>query len=359
LAELLACPECSASLDLEIHDRDNEEILAGLLRCSTCRIDFPIRDGIPRFVASDAYVASFSFEWKRWQRTQFDTQSRKLTESTSVVSTGTRPQELAAKLVPDVGCGTGRFMDVLARAEAETVGVNLSLAVEVARQNLRSLPNCHLIQADALCLPFPSGTFDFSYSIGVLHHTPKPRQAFLRMAETLKPQGVAAIWVYPQRRLTETFRYSPERVNEVLAQDVNYQIPARWQKLVSRVAPELDWMMEASNRVQRCFTTCLPRRWLYALCHVAIPLYYVYRIPIFYPLRLLTKIAMHPDPERRVLDTFDWYSAHYQWKHTYAEVQAWFEEAGLENITLLPRPVALRGKKSAQFSDAKARGRMD
>jgi SAM-dependent methyltransferase len=346
LAELLACPECSASLQLEIQHRDNEEILAGLLRCSKCRRDFPIRGGVPRFVPSDAYVASFSFEWKRWQRTQFDTESRRLTESTFVVSTGTRPRELAAKLVLDVGCGTGRFMDVLARVGAETVGLDLSLAVEVASQNLRSLPNCHFIQADALCPPFRPGTFDFAYSIGVLHNTSDSRQSFLRMAETLRPQGVAAIWLYPRRRLTETFQYFPEQVNEVLAQDVNYRIPSKWQKLVSRVAPELDWMMEASSRFQRFFTTRLPSRWLYALCHVAIPLYYVYRIPIFYPLRLLTKIAMHPDPEWRVLDTFDWYSAHYHWEHTYEEVQAWFEEAGLENITLLPRPVALRGKKS-------------
>jgi len=71
--------------------------------------------------------------------------------------------------------------------------------------------------------------------------------------------------------------------------------------------------MEASSRMQRFVTTRLPTRWLYALCHAAIPLYYLYRIPLFYPLRLLTKIAMYPDPEWRVLDTFDWYSARYQW----------------------------------------------
>ncbi len=86
--------------------------------------------------------------------------------------------------------------------------------------------------------------------------------------------------------------------------------------------------MEASSRMQRLVTTRLPTRWLYALCHAAIPLYYLYRIPLFYPLRLLTKIAMDPDPEWRVLDTFDWYSARYQWKHTYAEVRSWFEGAG-------------------------------
>ena len=180
LADLLVCPDCTASLELEIRARDQEEILAGLLRCGRCRCDFPIQEGIPRFVPSDAYAASFSFEWKKWQRTQFDTESQKRSESTFVVSTGKRPQELAGKLVLDVGCGSGRFMDVLARAGAEIVGLDLSLAVEVARQNLGCRPNCHLVQADALSPPFRPGTFDFAYSIGALHHTSDSRQAFLR-----------------------------------------------------------------------------------------------------------------------------------------------------------------------------------
>jgi methylase of polypeptide subunit release factors len=47
-------------------------------------------------------------------------------------------------------------MDVLARAGAEIVGLDLSPAVDVARQNLRSLPNCHFIQADALYPPVSS-----------------------------------------------------------------------------------------------------------------------------------------------------------------------------------------------------------
>ncbi len=347
LAELLACPDCAGPLRLDVHRQDNDEILAGLLGCPKCRCDFPIRDGIPRFVQSDAYAASFSFEWKRWRRTQFDTESRRLSESTFVVSTGTQPQDLAGKLALDVGCGSGRFMDVVARAGAEIVGLDLSLAVDVARQNLHTLPNCHFVQADALFPPFRPGTFDFAYSIGVLPNTSNSREGFMRMARTLKPQGVAAIWVYPSRRLSETFQYFPDRVNEVLSQDSNYRIPAKWQKFVSRIAPALDWARETSSRVERCFTTRVPSRWLYALCHVAVPLYYLYRVPVFYPLRLLAKIAMHPDSKRRVLETFDWYSPRYQWKHTYPQVQAWFEKAGFENITLLPRPVAARGNRPA------------
>jgi uncharacterized protein YbaR (Trm112 family) len=58
LAELLACPDCSASLELEIQARDPQEILAGLLHCARCRCDFPIQEGMPRFALSDAYATS-------------------------------------------------------------------------------------------------------------------------------------------------------------------------------------------------------------------------------------------------------------------------------------------------------------
>ncbi len=345
IAKLLACPDCQLPVQLEVRSRQGENVLSGILRCSACGREFPIRDGIPRFVTGGDYASTFSFEWKRWRRTQYDTASRKTSEATFLASTGRRPEELRAKLVLDAGCGAGRYMDLAARAGAEVVGMDLSLAVEVAQENLGTFPKCHFLQADLLSPPFLPGAFDFVYSIGVLHHTPSPRQGFLRLARMLQPGGEMATWVYPHYRLAESFEYFPGQVNEVLAHDVNFRIPPARQGLVRRFAKILDWTMETSSAFERFFSTRLPPRWLYALCHLAIPLYYLYRIPLFYPLRLVTKIAMDADPEWRVLDTFDWYSPPYQWKHTYPEVRAWFEEAGLEQITLLPRPVALRGRR--------------
>lgn len=345
LVKILACPHCRVGLQLECIDSRDDTVRSGFLCCLKCGVRFPIRDGIPRFVSAADYVSTFSFEWKRWRRTQIDTQSRRTSESTFQAATGAPLVDWKGKLVLDAGCGAGRYMDVAARAGAEVVGVDLSLAIEVAQENLGHLPNCHFIQADLLCLPFFPDTFDFIYSIGVLHHTPDTRRSFSGLVETLKPGGEAAIWVYPRYRLAETFDHFPDRVNEVLAHDVIFRIPAKWQGLVRRSARLLDWTTGASTALQRVFTTRLPPRWLYGLCHAAIPLYYLYRIPLFYPLRLLTKIAMDPDPQWRVLDTFDWYSPKYQWKHTYAEVQGWFEAAGLTEVAILPRPVAVRGMK--------------
>jgi SAM-dependent methyltransferase len=345
LTRLLACPDCHRPLGLEVHESQGEEIRKGILDCARCGVSFPVLEGIPRFVSTDALARSFAWEWKRWRRTQFDTADRHSAQSAFLASTGRQPQDFAGKLVLDAGCGAGRYLDLLARAGTEVVGVDLSRAVEVARDNFRDYPNVHLVQADVAHPPFLPGSFDYLYSIGVLHRTPDPRRSFLRLIEAVKPGGEVALWVYPRRRLTEAYRYFPGQVNEVIGVDVAFRIAPWASASVRRLAPALDWIMETSSSLERMITTRLPARWLYLLCHMAIPLYYLYRIPLFFPLRLVTKVAMDPDPEWRVLDTFDWYSPRYQSLHTYADVRSWFEEAGFEQIALLPRPVAVCGRK--------------
>lgn len=345
LLRLLACPECRGQLDLHATATSENLINEGLLRCSNCGAEYPILRGIPRFVPDAAYARSFSFEWRRWRRTQFDTAANQPSLTTFVASTGRHPADLKGKTLLDAGCGSGRYMDLLAREGAEVIGIDLSLAIEVAQENLSHFSNCHFVQADLTQPPFRPEVFDFVYSIGVLHHTPSTHSAFHGLTPLIKPGGEIAVWVYALRRLSETFERFPGRVNEVLGLDSNFTIPPARQATVKRFAKTMDRVMETSNQMQRAVTTRLPSRWLYALCHVAIPLYYLYRLPLFYPLRLVTKVAVDPDPEWRVLSTFDWYSPKYQWKHTYGELEEWFRKAGLEQITVLPRPVAVRGRR--------------
>ncbi len=345
LLRWLACPGCRKPLELRSAQINRGSIQEGSLRCAACGKDFPIKQGIPRFVPGAAYANSFSFEWQRWRKTQFDTDAHHPSLRTFIASTGRQPGELAGKAVLDAGCGAGRYMDLLARSGAQTIGIDLSQAVEVAQENLGHYANCHFVQGDLMHPPFRTGAFDFIYSIGVLHHTPDTRAAFRALAPLVKPGGELAVWVYALRRLSEAFERFPDRVNEVLGVDSNFTIPPSRQAVVKRFSRTMDWVMETSNEVQRAVTKRLPARLLYALCHAAIPLYYLYRLPLFYPLRLITKVAVHPDPEWRVLDTFDWYSPKYQWKHTYSEVENWFQEAGFNDITVLPRPVAVRGRR--------------
>jgi hypothetical protein len=85
---------------------------------------------------------------------------------------------------------------------------------------------------------------------------------------------------------------------------------------------------------------------LYSLCKLAVPLYYLHRVPILRYLTIsLFPCSIHPKAEWRVLDTFDWYSPKYQWKHSYKEVEGWFRELGFNSVERLDYPVAVKGIK--------------
>ena len=53
LMEILCCPVCKGTLALTIRSEANDEIVAGNLRCATCKVDYPIEDGIPDLLPPD------------------------------------------------------------------------------------------------------------------------------------------------------------------------------------------------------------------------------------------------------------------------------------------------------------------
>ena len=161
-----------------------------------------------------------------------------------------------------------------------------------------------IVQADLFKLPFRPGSFDRIYSIGVLHHTPDTHAAFQRVCELLKPGGEIAIWVYARRPLQHLF-----------------------SDLYRRRTRRMD-----AERLLR-------------LCRRLEPLGRVYRTRAGRYLSPLLPVSTHPRREWRVLDTFDWYSPEYQWKHRWDEVESWFDQAGLVDIRRLPIPIAVVGRQ--------------
>ena len=139
----------------------------------------------------------FGFQWNHFAKSQLDsangtTRSR----DTFLEKTGFTLQELRGKRILDAGCGMGRFAEIALEAGAEVHAVDLSAAVEAARANLGGRGNISFYQGDILNLPFVPGTFDYIYSIGVLHHTPSTKLAFQSLVPLLRPGGRIAIWVY-------------------------------------------------------------------------------------------------------------------------------------------------------------------
>ena len=94
------------------------------------------------------------------------------------------------------GCGKGRHTKLAAEWGAkEVVGIDLGDGVESAFALTRDLPNAHIVQCDIFKLPLKRA-FDYAFSVGVLHHTPDPKKAFVSLASRVKKGGHISAWVY-------------------------------------------------------------------------------------------------------------------------------------------------------------------
>jgi SAM-dependent methyltransferase len=300
----LVCPACRGELGLKAGSVDGSEVMAGSLVSLGCGREYPIVRGVPRFVESGSYAASFGYEWNRFGRVQLDSvngsrRSREALEGT----TGWREDDYRGRLVLDAGVGSGRFAEVAATQGAEVVGIDLTTAIDAAWGNVGRRERVHLVQADIFAMPFRDGTFDLAYSVGVLHHTPDTRAAFERVAAAVKPGGSLAVYLYA--------RYGP-----------------RFSDAIRKV------------------TTHLPAPLMLGLSALAVPLYYPYRLPgLGKVLNTVCPISMDADWRWRWLDTFDWYTPRYQWKLLYPEVFRWFRDSGFRDVEIFDGPIRMRGLK--------------
>ena len=280
-------------------------------RCESCGRKYPVVREVARFVDRSGYAGSFGFQWTRFARVQLDSASGTTrSRDTFVTKTGWSTADLRGERILDAGCGMGRFTEVCAEAGAEVHAIDLSEAVEVAAQNLGDRENAHFYQADIFGLPFKDGSFDRVFSIGVIHHTPDTKAAFLELVRLVRPGGRIAIWVYSTE--LRTF---------------------------------------IGSELLRPLTSRLPRNLMLQAAKIAIPLYYVHRLPLIG--RVTSKLlptSVEPNPTWRWLDTFDWYTPRFQWKHTNEEVVSWFEEAGLTEVRVGDFPVSVSGRKPTRPS---------
>jgi SAM-dependent methyltransferase len=108
------------------------------------------------------------------------------------------------KKVLEIGLGQGAESEQLIRRGARWSGLDLtaeSVARVGARLALRDLPHDDLKQGSALEIPYPTGSFDYVFSHGVLHHIPDIRTAQQEIRRVLKPGGTLVAMLYARKSL--------------------------------------------------------------------------------------------------------------------------------------------------------------
>lgn len=312
--ELLRDPSTQTALTIkEVRAEEAGEIKEGELFAPESGQSYRIKNFIPRFVEDDSYTASFGEQWNRYRRTQLDRYNgTTLSRDRFFRDTKWTPEEIAGQRILEVGCGAGRFTQVMLDAGAELCSLDYSSAVDACWANNGPHPQLTLAQADLYRMPFAHGSFDKVFCYGVIQHTPDVRRAFQSLIPFLKPGGKIAVDVYPKTRWitrwTAKYWYRPltkRMPRDLLRRIVEWYIP-RW--------------LPIDNRLQRVRV-----------------LRYV--VPAIVPCWNYTGLLPLPDEQIKswaILDTFDALSPMYDSPQTPETVQAWFEEAGLTEIDVRP-----------------------
>jgi len=105
----------------------------------------------------------------------------------------------SGKLVLDLGCGTGIDSAEFLQHGALVVSADLSAtATRLTRDLLQEagFPSPVVLQAEATSLPFKSGSFDYVYCVGLLHHIPNVEKAVSEIYRVIKPGGQVMAMVY-------------------------------------------------------------------------------------------------------------------------------------------------------------------
>lgn len=315
-------------LSLSATESDQSEILAGTLHAEDGK-SYRILNGIPRFVLTDdaeqvLTSKAFGFKWKK--RDTYDSPSAKKNATRWYLEKyGFESVEAWTKFfdsreaVLDVGCGSGFSSSLWLDSpdwsgNAAWVGADISEAIDVARQRLQHLPNCHFVQADALQLPLPDHSFDTIFSEGVLHHTPSTRLALLSAARVLAPGGQFHFYVYrrkgPVREFTDD--YIRDRIASLSDEEA-------WEAM--RPLTQLGQALFESQ-AKITLKEDIPLLGIEAGEHQVQRLIYWNFAKLFWNSELSFDENLHIN--------FDWYRPRYAHRQTAEEVRQWCAEAALE-----------------------------
>lgn len=274
------------------------------LRCPTCEATYAAPGGIPRFVPSDNYSASFGLQWNRHRRTQLDSAVGKPISEKRLFETTGWPREMRGARVLEAGSGAGRFTEVLVRTGALVYSFDYSNAVDANADNNGTNANLRLFQADIFAIPLREQWFDHVLCLGVLQHTPDPKRAFMSLSRHVKPGGDLVIDVY-RRSVTARMQWK-----YLLRPFTKRMDASRLYEVVNGLAPRLvkptQWLRRLGGRVGARLS----------------------------PIVEYSHLGLTPEQNVQwaVLDTFDMYAPAYDHPQSVRDVQAWFEEAGFERI---------------------------
>jgi ubiquinone/menaquinone biosynthesis C-methylase UbiE len=201
VVDLLRCRSCGAS---------NFGQQADHLTCLGCQRVYPIVEGIPDFVSMQGLPTG-----QREIASYYADEADKYNVSHGSVLPGTEYNISAHYMrlletyigpgdqILEIGCGTGRFSQVLRRLSSNLVGTDFSLPMLLQDKGSVPIKVC----ADTQDLPFRDNIFDICVGIATFSYVPNKEAAVRSMRRVLKPNG--RVLLIDMNRKSPIFALSP------------------------------------------------------------------------------------------------------------------------------------------------------
>jgi len=325
LLEVLVDPVSKEQLRIEPTRVADGEVIEGSLQSGDDH-SYAIVNGIPRFVLTEderqkQTEGSFGFKWGQrdsYESEQFLSSYHQWLREKYGFATDEEMRDYFGqkKLTLEVGCGGGLSASVSLSGGSqgqEWIGVDISRAIDIARERVGHMPGAHFVQADILQLPFREQSFDAVFAEGVLHHTPSTALAIKSLAPLLKQGGEILFYVYRKKGAIREFTDDYVR------------------NLVSGLEPQEAWEMLLP-------LTKLGQSLAQLQAEVEVPedipylgikagRYDIQRF-VYWNFAKLFWNEDYPFATNHHIN-FDWYHPRYAHRQTEAEVRGWCDEAGL------------------------------
>ncbi len=308
--EHLICPKCNNSLTL-VTDEKTPKIESGKLTCTSCRAEYPILRGIPRFVSPDHYTQAFGYQWLKHAKTQYDSNSGMPVSERRLQKETGWPEKLTGEKILEVACGSGRFTEQLLKRDALIVSFDASVAVEANYESHGDNPSVLIVQADIYAQPFRDGYFDKSVCLGVLQHTPEPKKTIQYIVNKVRSGGHCVFDMYRKHRWYRQMwntRFwvrpfvrgmEPEKLYNLCKRYVYFMWP------LARIITRLPFGQTINQKMM---------------------------IPEKMKSGKYRKFSNEQQREWALLDLFDWLNPTYDQPQFIETLHAWLEEAGLRDV---------------------------
>ncbi len=138
-------------------------------------------------------IKSFGVEWNRFYKFNEEDIETAGEQYFDIITSEMLNKE---KNVLDAGCGSGRWSKYISERADFIEAIDPSDAVYAAAHLTKDISNIRITQASIDNIPFADESFDFIFSLGVMHHLPDTQHAINKVASKLKSKGYFMLYLY-------------------------------------------------------------------------------------------------------------------------------------------------------------------